>query len=147
VQPVTSPAALLVANSDALSRYMLAIGLDISPDRLNDLLVLLAVLMSQTGGGLGLALGMALQRPDTPNGRSLDTILEPPARGVSGRSRLSVRLRRPGCVLASGAITTGIRATRHDDIAATELGRETPAGCKAKHAASKPPAPARWGSL
>jgi biotin operon repressor len=51
-----------VANSDAkaLARYLSAAGLDIAPDRLNDLLVLLAVLTIEAGGGLSLALGMAL---------------------------------------------------------------------------------------
>ena len=54
-----------VANSDAkaLARYLAALGFDIGPDRLNDLLVLLAVLMIEAGGGLSLALGMALSAP------------------------------------------------------------------------------------
>ena len=51
-----------VANSDAkaLARYFAALGADVTPDRLNDLLVLLAVLMIEAGGGLSLAVGMAL---------------------------------------------------------------------------------------
>src|SRR5206468_10931491 len=51
-----------VANSDAkaLARYLGALGLEVGPDRLNDLLVLLAVLMIEAGGGLSLALGMVL---------------------------------------------------------------------------------------
>ena len=51
-----------VANSDAkaLTRYLGALGLEVSPDRLNDLLVLLAVVMIEAGGGLSLAIGMAL---------------------------------------------------------------------------------------
>jgi hypothetical protein len=64
------------ANSDAkaLTRYLSAIGVDATPERLNDLLVLLAVLMIEAGGGLSLAIGMALgalpaahpdPRPDT----------------------------------------------------------------------------------
>jgi hypothetical protein len=59
-----------VANSDAkaLSRYMPAIGLDVTPDRLTDMLVLLAVLMIEAGGGLSLAVGMALGV--APAGRS-----------------------------------------------------------------------------
>jgi hypothetical protein len=54
-----------VANSDAkaLSRYLAAVGLEMTPDRLNDLLVLLAVLMIEAGGGLSLALGIALSAP------------------------------------------------------------------------------------
>jgi hypothetical protein len=51
-----------VANSDAkaLARYLTALGLDVGAERLNDLLVLLAVLMVECGGGLALSVGMAL---------------------------------------------------------------------------------------
>ena len=54
-----------VANSDAkaLARYLAALGADVTPERLNDLLVLLAVLMIEAGGGLSLAVGMALSGP------------------------------------------------------------------------------------
>ena len=54
-----------VANSDAkaLTRYLGALGLEVSPDRLNDLLILLAVVTIEAGGGLSLAVGMALQEP------------------------------------------------------------------------------------
>jgi hypothetical protein len=50
-----------VANSDAkvLTRYLGALGLEVEPDRLNDWLVLLAVIMVEVGGGLSLAIGMA----------------------------------------------------------------------------------------
>jgi len=65
-----------VANSDAkaLTRYLGALGLEVGPDRLNDLLVLLAVIMIEAGGGLSLAIGMALGAPPAarPDGR-LDT--------------------------------------------------------------------------
>jgi hypothetical protein len=46
-----------VANSDAkaLQRYLLAVGVDMTPERLNDLLVLLSVLMIEVGGSLALA--------------------------------------------------------------------------------------------
>jgi hypothetical protein len=54
-----------VANSDAkaLTRYLGALGLEVGPDRLNDLPVLLAVLMIESGGGLSLALGLTLSEP------------------------------------------------------------------------------------
>ena len=53
------------ANSDAqtLARYLQALGVNTTPEHLNDLLVLLAVLMIEAGGGLSLALGMALGGP------------------------------------------------------------------------------------
>ena len=59
----TSPAKQ--ANSDArtLARYLQALGVNTTPEHLNDLLVLLAVLMIEAGGGLSLALGMALSAP------------------------------------------------------------------------------------
>jgi len=53
------------ANSDSrtLARYLQAVGVNTTPEHLNDLLVLLAVLMIEAGGGLSLALGMALSGP------------------------------------------------------------------------------------
>jgi hypothetical protein len=51
-----------VANSDAvaLASYLQGLGLNIDADRANKLLVLLAVLVIECGGGLSLAVGMAL---------------------------------------------------------------------------------------
>jgi hypothetical protein len=51
------------ANSDAaaLAAYMSALGFETTTDRLNRLLVLLAVLVIEMGGGLALTVGMALQ--------------------------------------------------------------------------------------
>jgi hypothetical protein len=51
-----------VANSDALalSVYLQGLGFNIDADRVNKLLVLLAVLVIECGGGLALAVGMAL---------------------------------------------------------------------------------------
>jgi hypothetical protein len=53
------------SNSDArtLARYLQALGVNTTSEHLNDLLVLLAVLMIEAGGGLSLALGMALSAP------------------------------------------------------------------------------------
>jgi hypothetical protein len=60
------PAKMANSDAKALARYITAVGLDVTPDRLNDLLVLLAVLMIEAGGGLSLAIGMALQTvPET----------------------------------------------------------------------------------
>jgi hypothetical protein len=54
-----------VANSDAkaLAGYLQALGFAIDDARINRLLVLLAVLMIEAGGGLSLAVGMALAAP------------------------------------------------------------------------------------
>ena len=56
----TGPAK--VANSDAvaLAIYLQGLGIGIDADRVNKLLVLLAVLVIECGGGLALAVGMAL---------------------------------------------------------------------------------------
>jgi hypothetical protein len=61
-----------VANSDAkaLGRYMAAVGVEMTADRLNDLLVLLAVLVIEAGGGLSLALGMALSKSVERSGQA-----------------------------------------------------------------------------
>lgn len=52
-----------VANSDAvaLTAYLNGLGVEVEVDRLNKLLVLLAVLCIECGGGLALAVGMSLQ--------------------------------------------------------------------------------------
>jgi hypothetical protein len=64
-----------VQREEALSRLQ-ALGFDADAERINKLLVLLAVLMIEAGGGLSLALGMALgaattghKRPQVPTGR------------------------------------------------------------------------------
>ena len=56
----TGPAKQANSDAKALSSYLQALGLDTDADRVNKLLVLLAVLMIEAGGGLSLALGMAL---------------------------------------------------------------------------------------
>jgi hypothetical protein len=55
-----------VANSDAvaLAAYLNILGLTIDADRVNKLLALLAVLCVECGGGLALAVGMALSEGD-----------------------------------------------------------------------------------
>jgi hypothetical protein len=57
-----SEAPAHVANTDAkaLQRYLGALEIRIDADRLNDLLTLLAVLVIECGGGMALAVGMAL---------------------------------------------------------------------------------------
>jgi hypothetical protein len=57
------PARMANSDTKALTRYLGAVGLELGPDRLNDLLVLLAVIVVGVGGGLSLAVGMALQQP------------------------------------------------------------------------------------
>ena len=74
-----------VANSDAkaLTRYLGALGFEVSPDRLNDLLVLLSVVMIEVGGSLALAIGMAFNaapaehavpKPDKPTEQRPDAV-------------------------------------------------------------------------
>jgi len=88
-----------VANSDAkvLTRYLGALGFEVSPDRLNDLLVLLAVVTIETGGGLSLSIGMALSGPF---GRATEALSDTPdteARAEDDTSGLAIhaRGRRP----------------------------------------------------
>jgi len=80
----TGPVRQANSDANALGRYLSAVGLAVEPARLNDLLTLLAVVMIEAGGGLALALGLALtsttrtpaeqsaersrtHTPDTPN--------------------------------------------------------------------------------
>ncbi len=92
------------ANSDArtLARYLQAVGVNATPEPLNDLLVLLAVLMIEAGGGLSLALGMALQAsPETRPRRSCDAASpapehpgRPPERPLDAGDRRSGHIER-----------------------------------------------------
>ena len=59
----TGPAKVANSDAKALQRYLAAVGVEIGADRLNDLLVLFAVLMLEAGGGLSLAIGMSLSSP------------------------------------------------------------------------------------
>ena len=56
----TGPAKVANADAVALTSYLFALGIEASADRVNKLLVLLAVLVIECGGGLALAVGMAL---------------------------------------------------------------------------------------
>jgi len=57
------PARMANSDAKALTRYLGALGLEVGPDRVNNLLVLLAVILIEVGGGLSLAIGMALSGP------------------------------------------------------------------------------------
>jgi hypothetical protein len=75
----TGPAKVANSDAKALSRYMAAVGVDITPERLTDLLVLLAVLMIEAGGGLSLAVGMVLSGPSrTPLVPSVSAVSDQP---------------------------------------------------------------------
>jgi len=66
----TSPAKQANSDAKALSSYLQALGFDADADRVNKLLVLLAVLMIEAGGGLSLALGLALSGPPEARGEA-----------------------------------------------------------------------------
>jgi hypothetical protein len=90
----TGPAKVANSDAKALARYLAALGLDVTPDRLNDLLILLAVLMIEAGGGLSLALGMALGA--APAGRSATPASTPTHQpGQSSRPATSVQPATP----------------------------------------------------
>ena len=56
----TGPARIANSDAVALAAYLQGLGIETSADRINKLLVLLAVLVIECGGGLALAVGMAL---------------------------------------------------------------------------------------
>jgi len=100
-----------IANSDAkaLTRYLGALGLEIGPDRLNDLLVLLAVIMVEVGGGLSLAVGMALSwAPGSA------TAALPSAVSVEAENAASERARRRS-VRSCGRASGGVRPVSTDN--------------------------------
>jgi hypothetical protein len=101
------------ANSDAkaLARYLAAAGLEIGADRLNDLLVLLAVLMIEAGGGLSLALGLALQAPPaTRPSRVADAVAGQPGQTKSAPAPTAAMV--PAMSADRPAKVTGIRPDR-----------------------------------
>jgi len=75
------------ADSKALAKYLVAIGLDVSADRITDLLVVLAVLVLELGPGACLSLAMALpgpvaaapSRPSVHNGQATEQPTDRPA--------------------------------------------------------------------
>jgi hypothetical protein len=78
-----------VANSDALalSVYLQGLGLAVDADRVNKLLVLLAVLCIECGGGLALAVGLALSDGRVASGGLREGFGE----GASGAAATMVR--------------------------------------------------------
>lgn len=57
-------------DADALATYLQALGIDAQTETVNRLLVLLAVVMIECGGGLSLAVGMALNDQGMRSGRT-----------------------------------------------------------------------------
>lgn len=76
------PAKLVNSDAAALSAYLSAIGITTSPERMNKLLVLLAVLVIECGGGLAFAVGTSLSAPDRSHGASPDRAIGPPSSPV-----------------------------------------------------------------
>ena len=76
--------AAKVANSDAaaLAVYLSALGFETTTERLNRLLVLLAVLVIECGAGLSLAVGMALRPPASPRSEPAPKPVAPPRRSA-----------------------------------------------------------------
>jgi hypothetical protein len=79
---LTKGGPVKMANSDAaaLAVYLQALGLPVDADRVNKLLVLLAVLCIECGGGLSLAVGMALSDGRAASGE----VREDFGKGTSG---------------------------------------------------------------
>ena len=75
----TGPAKLANSDAVALAAYLQGLGIGIDADRANKLLVLLAVLVIECGGGLALAVGIA-QETEQPRAW---TFAKPHRAGVS----------------------------------------------------------------
>lgn len=71
------PAKLVNSDAAALASYLSAIGITTSAERMNKLLVLLAVLVIECGGGLAFAVGTSLSAPDRSHGASPDRAIGP----------------------------------------------------------------------
>src|SRR5947209_149708 len=57
---MTGPAKIANSDAVALATYLQGLGIGMDADRVNKLLVLLAVLVIECGGGLSLAVGLSL---------------------------------------------------------------------------------------
>lgn len=103
-----------VANGDAvaLAAYLSGLGVDVGVDRLNKLLVLLAVLIVECGGGLALAVGMSLQHQEIPTGHPQDTHGTQLGQAVSALGQVSGQVvampsfRRPQPTVITGRLAT-----------------------------------------
>ena len=84
------------ANSDAaaLVGYLSAVGVHADADTVNRWLVILSVLAIEMGGGLSLAVGMALSASEEPTGRQETT----PTVDLSTADRITAQPARPGSV-------------------------------------------------
>jgi hypothetical protein len=100
-----------IANSDAvaLASYLAGLGIDTSADRINKLLVLLAVLVIECGGGLALAVGMALSAAPAdqhlPRGTLGTLELQPTTVAGHGTRRLPTADNRPDTVAGHPVVT------------------------------------------
>src|SRR5262249_8383859 len=106
------------ANSDAvaLATYLQALGLSIDADRVNKLLVLLAVLCVEAGGGFSFAVGMALRdRPMTERGPGAAngalTVCTPPLAPENAQAHQKPVI--PGASGAAVGSQQGEASTRH----------------------------------
>jgi hypothetical protein len=81
------------ANTDAaaLAAYLAAVGVETTTDRLNKLLIVLAVLLIECGGGLALAVGMSLRTTNAGVVAAPNPIARP-HRALSRPSPAGVRL-------------------------------------------------------
>jgi hypothetical protein len=127
----TGPVRQANSDANALGRYLSAVGLKVTDARLNDLLTILAVVMIEAGGGLALALGLALTPTTrTPAGHSAGLSRTPPPDTPNTRSEQSERTAsavrsvtvRPSSVADWLAIAGGKAQTSIRRLAA-EIGR------------------------
>jgi hypothetical protein len=73
----SAPAKLANADAVALATFAQAVGLSLDVERVNRLLTLLAVLVIEMGGGLALAVGMALSEAGRGGQRANDSVQTP----------------------------------------------------------------------
>jgi hypothetical protein len=101
------PAKVVNSDAAALAGYLSAVGLDVEADRINRLLVLLAVLVIEMGGGLSLAVGLSLVQsaPKTTSTVELNHADEDQCtpRGPRAAPEPAQRLAVPGSLVVQAA--------------------------------------------
>lgn len=103
------------ANSDAraLATYLTALGWDVSEDRMNKWLVLLAVLLVECGAGISMTIGMALSAPTVarqsgPQDPAAQTTMAAPvSQPVTAPATVASQIGPPAATVASHGAAPG----------------------------------------
>jgi len=96
-------------DAKALTRYLSAVGLEVGPDRLSDLLVLLAAIMVEVGGRLSLAIEMVLSEPVRTPAAALVASVQTALTAQAPALHADIDSRDTSSFKVSGQLTSNVR--------------------------------------